>query len=111
MASTYDFNIICGSSFSTSLTVNNSDGTKMNLSGYLASGFVKYRYSDTGRLLNLNPYIDVSYTSGIIVISGSGAATSSLPVGRYVYDVEISKGEYILKPIRGNFFVEGEVTF
>lgn len=111
MSDKYDFSIICGSSFSTSLTVNNSDGTKMNLSGYLASGFVKYKYSDTGRILNLNPYIDPSYSSGIIVISGSGAATSSLAAGRYVYDVEISKNEYILKPIRGSFFVEPESTF
>lgn len=111
MASTYDFNIIAGSSFSTSLVINNADGTKMNLSGFSGRALVKNKYSDTGYLLDLKPVIDNSYVSGLVTISGSGNATASLPAGRFLYDLEIFKGEYILKPIRGSFYVEPESTF
>ncbi len=110
-SSNYNINIIQGSSFQENLTINNSDGTKFNLSGYTASGYVKYKYTDSGFLLNLKPYIDTSYISGLITVSGSGNATASLPATRLIYDIEITKGEYVLKPIRGYFTVESEVTY
>lgn len=111
-ATTYNFEVIQGSSFSTKLNLKNSDGTFINLSGYSARGYVKYRYSDTGYFLNLNPYIDPSYISGLIVVSGSGVATALLPVSDFVYDLEIfTSGNYILKPIRGRFSVLPEATY
>lgn len=110
-SSNYDFSIIQGSSFSVNLSINNADGTKMNLSGFSGRALVKNKYSDTGYLLDLKPIIDSSYVSGLVTISGSGNATASLPAGRFLYDLEIFKGEYILKPIRGYFNIEAECTY
>lgn len=111
-STTYNFEVIKGSSFSTKLNLKNSDGSYINLSGYSARGYVKYRYSDSGYFLDLQPYIDPSYISGLIVVSGSGNATALLPVSSFVYDIEIfTSGNYVLKPIRGIFSILPESTW
>ena len=45
----YNITIVQGSSFQENLTINNADGSKFNLSGYTASGYVKYGYSNSGK--------------------------------------------------------------
>ena len=111
-SSNYDFSIIQGSSYNIRTVVKDSSSIAINLSGYSARGHVRYGYSNTGILLNLNPVIHNSYVSGIVTVSGTGESTSNLPAGRYVYDVEIyESGGYVLKILKGNFFINSESTF
>ena len=115
MAAIYDFNITQGSQFDVRLTINDENGAALNLSGYNARGYLKHRYSDTGNLLDLSPTIvsgsDGLYpVSGLIDVSLLASQTSTLPVVQGVYDVEIYKGAYVDKVIKGVANIHPEVT-
>lgn len=111
MANVYDISIEQGSSFNLTLTAKDSNGTPLNLSGYNARGAIKYGYGSTGYLINLNPTIHSSLVSGLINISLSASGTSSLPVTKAVYDIEVySSNDYTFKAIRGYVNIIPEVT-
>ncbi len=109
-SNTYDFCITQGSSFSLQLNARNSDNSYINLSGYSASGQVRFRYSDTGVLVNLAPLIHPSYISGLLDINLTAAQTSLLPVTLGRYDLEIYSGTYVCKLLQGKVSIFGEVT-
>ncbi len=116
MATSYDLNITQGSRFSIRLEVYNEDLTSFNLSGYSTRGHVKFRHSDTGILLNLNP-TPVSGVNGSALISGlvdinlSGAQTAGIPIVQGIYDVEIYNNEgFVEKAILGYCNILPEVT-
>lgn len=111
MANVYDISIEQGSSFNLTLTAKDSNGTPLNLSGYSARGGVKYGYGSTGYLINLNPIIHSSFVSGLINVSVSASDTSSLPVTKAVYDIEVyNASNYTFKAIRGYVNIIPEVT-
>ena len=102
--SLYNFDAIAGTNFSTSLNLTNSDGTYINLSGYAAIGRIKNQYSDTGNLFNVNIFIDPSYISGLMVFSGY--LPISFPIGKFVYDINISgSNSYVENVLNGYFNV------
>ena len=88
MANVYDISIEQGSSFNLTLTAKDSNGNLLNLNGYSARGSIKYGYGSASYLLNLNPTI-TNPTNGLITISLSASDTSSLPVTKAVYDIEV----------------------
>lgn len=111
MANVYDISIEQGSSFNLTLTAKDSNGIPLNLSGYNARGWIKYGYGSTGYLINLNPVVHPSYISGLITVSLSASGTSSLPVTKAVYDVEVyNASNYTFKAIRGYANIIPEVT-
>lgn len=111
MSDICNFEIIQGSSFSSSIYAMNGDGTYMNLSGYAARCHLKYKYSDTGYLTNLNPYIYPTYISGLIILSGNSIDTAALPATKLKYDLEVyDSGNYVVKILRGSFDVIPEVS-
>lgn len=111
MSNTYDISVEQGSSFDLSFTVTDASGIPMNLSGYTATGKLKYSYGSTGLLLNLSPVIDASYVSGLVNISLTPTQTASLPITKAVYDIEvISSGGYVVKAGKGYAEIAPEVT-
>lgn len=111
MADTYNINIDQGSSLSIRATAKDSNGVAINLSGYTASGYVRFRYSDTGILLNLAPVITTP-ASGIVDISLSGSQTNTLPTTQAVYDVEVyGASGYVLKLLKGYFEIGPQATY
>ena len=121
MATVYNFSATQGSQLSVRLNVKDASGDAINLSGYNARGVVKYRYSSTDALIDLNPTIvsgttGSAYQSGLIDVYLSGSQTSSLPVGQFVYDIEkypsgASNTEGAVdKILAGDFFVYPQVT-
>ena len=121
MATVYNFSATQGSQLSVRLNVKDASGDAINLSGYGARGVVKYRYSSTSSLVDLEPTI-VSGTSGTLYASGyvdvylSGSQTADLPVGDFVYDIEkfptgASNTEGAVdKILAGSFLVYPQVT-
>ena len=121
MATVYNFSATQGSQLSVRLNVKDASGDAINLSGYNARGVVKYRYSSTDALIDLNPTIvsgttGSAYQSGLIDVYLSGSQTSGLPVGQFIYDIEkypsgASNTEGAVdKILAGDFFVYPQVT-
>lgn len=108
----YDISAIQGSTLLLNLTCKNSDGTYVNFSGYTVRGYVRYQYSSTGTLLDLQPQIHPSYISGLITLSGTQTGMAAMKVGRFVYDIEASgANDYIFKPVRGYFDIDPEASY
>lgn len=110
MANIYNISIEQGSSFNLNLVAKKSNGEALNLNGYNARGGIRYGYSSTGYLLDLGPTISVP-SSGIINVSLTSVETSTLPVTKAVYDIEVyDNNDYTFKAIRGYVDVVPEVT-
>jgi hypothetical protein len=92
MASTTNLTIDQGASFSKELTVENSDGTAFDLTGYSAEAKMASGYASTRTRINLTTTINADPTTGKITLTLNADQTSSLDApARYVYDVEILK--------------------
>lgn len=109
MANSYNITGTQGSTLSLNLTVTNSDGTYLNLSGYSISGYCKEKYASTGKLLDLSVSI-ISAISGLINVSGHATGLAAMPVGIYPYNLEARAGEYVFKPLVGHLLVFPEST-
>jgi len=121
MATVYNFSATQGSQLSVRLNVKDASGDPINLSGYAVRGVVKYRFSSTSSLVNLDPVI-VSGTTGALYASGyvdvylSGSQTAALPIGEFVYDIEkypngaSSSEGAVDKILAGDFLVYPQVT-
>ena len=121
MATVYNFSATQGSQLSVRLNVKDASGDPINLSGYAVRGVVKYRYSSTSSLVNLDP-VKVSGTTGALYASGyvdvylSGSQTAALPIGEFVYDIEkypngaSSSEGAVDKILAGDFLVYPQVT-
>ena len=99
-----------GSTFSSIVTVNGSDGLIFNLTGYTARGQIRKAYASTSytsfTIVINNP------TDGEIVMSLTAAQTAALSAGRYVYDVEIveTSSGAITRVIEGQVEINPRVT-
>ena len=111
MANIYDITIEQGTSFGITLTLTDATGAPLNLSGYTATGQIRYGYGSSGILAPLITEIDPSFVSGILNVSLDAAATATLPVTVAVYDVIVTNpiGDFTFKPIKGyaNIYVDG----
>ena len=116
MSDQYNISAIKGSTLLLNINCSNSDGSYINFSGYSARGYVRYNYSSTGILLDLQPVLDSSYISGLIRISGAATGLANMPVGTFVYSVEaeqtgVSPDKYVFSPLRGYFECLPEATY
>jgi len=121
MATSYNFTVYQGSELDVQLAVTDENGTALNLSGFDVRGSVKYRYGDTGALVDLAPKIATGnagdgYVSGLVDVFLSGVQTKELPVTEACYDIERfhsglgSASPSVIKLINGKFSIYPEVT-
>lgn len=106
---TCNFNVNRGSTFSTRITMQNSDSTYINLSGYTVSGQARYSYSSSGVLVDLAPTI-YSHVSGMVDIEINATGTTALPIGEMFYDVKRYSGDYADKLVEGKLLVYDYIT-
>jgi len=112
MADIYDISVIQGENIYLRVVALDVNQNPIDLTNYTVSGYAKYRYTDTGIVLNLRPAIHSSYISGYIDINVPETGTAPLPVMQGVYDIEIHNPftSYTTKVIKGLFNVEPEAT-
>ena len=93
-----------GTDFTTSLTVNDSGGSPVNLTGYTGAGQIRKHYSS-----NTATTIAVSFASdrstGVLTLTVGRSLTGNMSYGRYVYDVELTNSSNTRSRL-----VEGIVT-
>ena len=99
-----------GTDFNANFTVRNKDLTPLNLLGYTASSQMRKHYTATRSYQFDVTFID--RVKGKISISMSDAITSTIPEGRYVYDIFIeSSNGTKTKVIAGMILVHPGVSF
>ena len=97
-----------GATFNLNFRVE-TDGTPWNLSDYTFAMQVRRSTSSNTTLINLT---SATMTSGGNVSATVNATTmSSVPAGRWVYDIELrSSGGQVTRILEGRFIVTAEVT-
>jgi hypothetical protein len=75
--------------FTTTVTVNDSGGTALDLSGYTALAMIRKTYQSTTATTFTSTFANPR-TSGQITISLTDTQTAALEAGRYVYDMIIT---------------------
>jgi len=113
MITEYDITAAQGSDLNITFTVLDNNSGVFNLSGYVASGKVRSKYSDSGILLQLTPQVDPSFVSGLINLSVSGSVLQTLPITQAVYDINIFNvfSGIQFKVVEGYFSIEPSVTY
>lgn len=113
MAARANLQIDRGTTFSSDVTVTDTDGTAFDLSGYTAAAKMALGYASTRTRVTLTSSINGDPTTGIITISLTADQTKNLEApARYVYDVEITKtsDSTVTRVIEGIITVSPDVT-
>ena len=113
MAATANLRIDQGATFTSDITVTNTDGTAFDLTGHTSSAKMALGYSSTRTRTQFTTSIANDPTTGVITLSLSADQTSNLEApARYVYDVEILKtsDSTITRVIEGIITVSPSVT-
>jgi len=109
----YNLDIYQGATFSLSLTLKDSDNIPIDLTDYNVSGYLKSRYSNSGKLADLGASKVAPYPSGVILLNIPATGTATLPITLAFYDVEIGHitSGTVSKVLRGNASIYPEVTW
>lgn len=113
MAAVANLVIEQGATFSTDVTVKDSNGDAFDLTGYTASAKMAKGYASTRTRTTFTTTINADPTTGIVALSLSADQTSVLDApARYVYDVEIlrTSDSTITRVIEGIITVSPSVT-
>ncbi len=111
MAISYNMVVDAGTSFTSTLTIQNEDNTAVDLTGMTA-------YSQMRKSYYTNTFIDIPVSvvtpevDGQIQIDFIPATTDQIRPGRYVYDIEIrnASGTVVNRVVQGIITVSPQVT-
>lgn len=111
-AGTLDFTIEQGATFNLLLTweINN---VAVNLTGYTARLQARVDVQDTSTVLSLTTGAGITLggAAGTISIDQSATQTALLPMGEYVYDLElIASNATVTRLVQGELNISPEVT-
>lgn len=94
--------------FSTNFKLK-QDGAPINLTGYtFSSKMRRHPSSSTSYSFTVTPL--APYSNGVIRVGMASTITSTLPTGRYFYDVLITLSGTTTKVIEGNVLVKGTAS-
>jgi|SRR5210317_1158350 hypothetical protein len=113
MAATANLRIEQGATFSSDVTVKDTNGSAFDLTGYTAAAKMALGYASTRTRTTISTAIAGDATTGVITISLTADQTSALDApARYVYDVEITKtsDSTVTRVIEGIITVSPNVT-
>jgi len=113
MAATANLRIEQGATFSSDVTVKDTNGSAFDLTGYTAAAKMALGYASTRTRTTISTAIASDATTGVITISLTADQTSALDApARYVYDVEITKtsDSTVTRVIEGIITVSPNVT-
>ena len=91
MAARANYIIDQGANFSSTVTVKDSQGVALNLTGYTATANMALGHASTRTRTSITSTIATDAASGVVALSLTAAQTAALDAERYVYDVEITQ--------------------
>lgn len=96
--------------FQATITISNDNGTKLNLTNYIASCLVKKSSHSSSPAATMTVSF-VDRVNGKIMLSMDSTTTATLPGGRHVYDVIISSPtNFVTRVIQGSLLVNPGVS-
>ena len=99
-----------GTDFSSFVTLEDTAGATVDLTGFTAAGMIRRTYKSTTAVNFTTSIPDPS--KGEIKIQLSSAQTTAMKAGRYVYDLEItSSGGAVSRVVEGQLEVNPGVTY
>ena len=113
MAATANLRIEQGATFSSDVTVKDTNGSAFDLTGYTAAAKMALGYASTRTRTTISASIASDATTGVITLTLTADQTSNLDApARYVYDVEITKtsDSTVTRVIEGIITVSPNVT-
>lgn len=110
---TYDISINKGDTFSLLVTLKDGSDVPIDLTNYQISGYARFRYGSSGRLLDLGVRKETPFISGIISFNIPSYVTSLLPVSIFPYDCELFNSGTLetIKILNGKISTFPETTF
>lgn len=112
-AGIYDITCEQGATFQRVLTWKGSNGNPINLTSYTAAMQVRDTACGQTKILEAttaNSKIVLGGALGTITITVSATDTAALPVGEFVYDLELTLSGTVTRLLAGSFTVTKEVT-
>ena len=106
MATISNIFIDCGADYTTTVSVTDSSGAALDLTGYTAAAQIRKTYESSSATVSFTAAFVSPRTTGQITISLTGTQTAAVSAGRYVYDVLITSDASEKTRV-----VEGIVTF
>jgi len=98
-----------GTAFGVVVQVFGDDGNPYNLEGFTPTAQLRKNYAANTLSATFSANV-LSSSNGTITLSLSANDTGNLKYGRYVYDVRITSGSVVLRPIEGIVTVYPQVT-
>ena len=113
MAAIANLRIDQGASFSSDVTVTDTDGDAFNLTGYTAAAKMAKGYASTRTRTSITTSIASDPTTGVVTLSLTADQTNALDApARYVYDIEIlrTSDSTVTRVIEGIITISPSVT-
>ena len=112
MAAIANLTIDQGTTFSSDVTVKDSNGNAFDLTGYTAEAKMAKGYSSTHTRTTMTTTIAADATTGVVTLSLTATETAGLDAERYVYDLEITQtsSSNVTRVIEGIITVRPQVS-
>lgn len=108
MAVKSNFVVDQGSVFHAEIFLTDENKAPFDLDGYQAASQIRKTYSSPSAIAVYDTTVNTATSS--IVLHLAADVTSTIPQGRYVYDVEVTDGLETLRVLEGIVTVSPEVT-
>ena len=92
MATISNIYIDAGADYTTTVTVSDSSGSALDLTGYTAAAQIRKTYESSAATVAFTVAFASDRTTGQLDLTLTGAQTAAVTQGRYVYDVLITSG-------------------
>lgn len=112
-AGRYDIEIEQGATWSRTITVEDPNGTPIDLTGYSARMQVRTAYDASPPVLSLSSPdagISIDPLTGTLALTASATQTAAMPAGIHVYDLELVIGTTVDRLVAGRARVYPEAT-
>lgn len=95
-----------GTSFNSQITLDDSNGTPYNLTGFTIKSQARRSYYSANASINFAVSIPDA-NNGVVLLSANAATTANVSSGKYVYDVMITEtaSGLVTRVLEGQIFV------